>query len=645
MTDVRTVRLGELEHDPVAVAGHEARLGKIDDLLASIPAKGLLQSLSVRPATDGSGKLWVKAGNRRLATLRKLRDEGGLVQGAAVTDDFAVAVIERAENDADAYETSRSENMMRLPEGPVEEFRAFAKMAETTAPAEIAARFGIPERRVQQRLKLAGLHPEILDQLEAGKLSMDEAQAFTIEPDQKKQFAVFKKIPEWQRHASSIRSALTTKLVRADSKLAKFITKKRYEAAGGKIYGDVFDEKASYWISPDVIDKCVADAWATQKAKWVEEGWSFIEEAATFGQNNWGQEVAQTLKQMEPERLPLSTKQQGVVDRTNARLSELETAHPSLGSNFDWDAWYREHTEEDEEPDVPSAMRKEHATLTSKIRDIERSAPRAFTSEQKAAGGVVYYADSSREPRIGVLRPGAKAPKVKGQKSDGADKPAASLDEPGTTVSLDLSRRVTKALKEKLAREPMLALRVLLASIHSQTFSQYDRGTPLTITAEYIHHADEGEDPEDRWDRSRMTFAAALDLMIARRDDELLVALAPLLSMNLTVADGTPGARNGRQALVDFIDPNGLAVFDAEVYFSGVTKPLIQLAWREMMNPMAGDGLLADGKKAVMAAAAAKKARATGWLPPQLRSPSYAGPGARARVAESEAVEHLQAAE
>lgn len=138
----KTVALRELDHDPVAIEGHEARLEQLDDLLASLPAKGQLQSLKVRANAEGTHYL-VTAGNRRLATLRRLRTMNGAVQGVAVTDSFPVHVIVSEESDADAYESSRAENLQRLPETPVEEFRAFAKMAKVKPAREIAAIFGI----------------------------------------------------------------------------------------------------------------------------------------------------------------------------------------------------------------------------------------------------------------------------------------------------------------------------------------------------------------------------------------------------------------------------------------------------------------------------------------------------------------------
>ena len=202
MTESKTVRLGDLEHDPIAIDGHEHRLTQLDDLLANLPHEGQLQSLRVRPAVGlgqsegktpgkapkkGSAPLWwVTAGNRRLATLRKLRDTAGAIQGVVVTDDFPVHVIAGDSDDASAYATSRAENLQRLPETPVEEFRAFAKLAKTMPNKEIAARFGITAKRVEQRLRLAALHPDVLDALDKGTITMEAAQAFTLEPDTEK---------------------------------------------------------------------------------------------------------------------------------------------------------------------------------------------------------------------------------------------------------------------------------------------------------------------------------------------------------------------------------------------------------------------------------------------------------------------------
>jgi ParB-like chromosome segregation protein Spo0J len=639
MTKSMTVPLDELEHDPIAIDGHEHRLTQLDDLLASLPHKGQLQSLRVRPFAGkppkkgNAPKWWVSAGNRRLATLRKLRDTKGAVEGVTVTGEFPVHVILGDEDDAGAYESSRSENLMRLPETPVEEFRAFAKMAKTTPAKEIASRFGVTVKRVEQRLKLAALHPDVLAALEAGKITFEAAQAFTIESDPAKQAAYLKRSQSWQLAPHSIKAGLTEKLVRGNSELAKLIGKKAYVAAGGKILGDAFDGKSpSYWISSQIITKLVDAHWAEQKAAWTEEGWLFAETAESFGKNDAGYGwVAHRLQRLKPAPVSVSDEAAADIKILEARVAEITAAHPSLDEDFDWGTWEAEHG--DEQPKIPGEIEEEFNAARNRIDVITETAGHAFTAEQKAASGVVFWSDGSQQVLFGVVRPGDKVSKLLTGEAPPA-KPAADLQAPGAPVSLDLSQRMTVALQAKVRLNPELALRILVASLRAQTLSRYDRETPVKIMASYVE-----ANPNDF---GGVPMGATLLAVADKSVDDLLVDLADLVAHNLSVKDGVAGAGNGKQALISLVDPR--VPFDPDAYFAGITKPLIQLAWRDMTSPLAGQGNLADGKKGEMATKAANQARATGWLPPQLRTPSYVGPEfATTKVAP--ASEQQQAAE
>ena len=61
----------------------------------------------------------VQAGNRRLKTLRRLRDEGGTIMGIVVTDDGPVVVMVGDENDADTFEITSTENLAQFHFGLV----------------------------------------------------------------------------------------------------------------------------------------------------------------------------------------------------------------------------------------------------------------------------------------------------------------------------------------------------------------------------------------------------------------------------------------------------------------------------------------------------------------------------------------------
>ena len=84
------------------------------------------------------------------------------------------------------------------------------------------------------------------------------------------------------------------------------------------------------------------------------------------------------------------------------------------------------------------------------------------------------------------------------------------------------------------------------------------------------------------------------------------------------------------QAIAGALQPEAVnkaiaGAFDAEamrVYFAGIPTALIDAACVEMGSPAP------KGKKAEKAAFAADKAFEAGWLPPELRTVHYSGPGA-----------------
>ena len=82
-------------------------------------------------------------------------------------------------------------------------------------------------------------------------------------------------------------------------------------------------------------------------------------------------------------------------------------------------------------------------------------------------------------------------------------------------------------------------------------------------------------------------------------------------------------------ALVNLVDPAAMRAalienFDAEDYFGSVSTSVARAAYAEMT----GKTLMASAKKAEVASMAAARAKETGWLPAELRTAHYDGPGA-----------------
>jgi ParB family chromosome partitioning protein len=76
------------------------------------------------------------------------------------------------------------------------------------------------------------------------------------------------------------------------------------------------------------------------------------------------------------------------------------------------------------------------------------------------------------------------------------------------------------------------------------------------------------------------------------------------------------------------------ATFDAADYFGGASKHFVVQAIREALND--DEARKADKmKKAELTAFALANVPQTGWLPPELRAPTYTGPGAVPLLAEA----------
>lgn len=203
------------------------------DLEASILAHGMLSHLIVHKLPQKRGHYGVLAGGRRLRALQRLRDRGQL------DANHSVDVEVRDEDAATATEISIIENTARVALPPVEEFQAFAKLQQDGADvAAIATRFGCTELHVRQRMRLGQLHPEILDELAAGRLSLDVAKAYAATTDLALQKRVF---DQRLGHAYEVRAALNRDLVNAGvDRMLQLVTLEEYVAGGGRAEPDLF---------------------------------------------------------------------------------------------------------------------------------------------------------------------------------------------------------------------------------------------------------------------------------------------------------------------------------------------------------------------------------------------------------------------
>lgn len=286
----------------------------IDELAASIAAHGLLQSLVVREAKRG--KYSVVAGQRRLLAMRNL------VEAGHIAKDYPVPCM-LATDAVDATELSLAENVVRAPMHPADQFEAFKTLAEGGAsPPEIAARFGLSETAVAQRLKLGRLSPAILAAYRAGEIDLECAQAFTVTDDHTEQQRVYDQLTRWSRQPNMIRRALTENEVATSDKRVRFVGLDAYRTAGGIIRQDLFsDEDEGYVTDVALLDRLVADKLSATAADISAEGWKWVEHAAEADY-----QTLSRFSRCQPDRAVLSDEDQAELDQLSGEYDSLVDA-------------------------------------------------------------------------------------------------------------------------------------------------------------------------------------------------------------------------------------------------------------------------------------------------------------------------------
>ncbi|MEO0418558.1 MAG: ParB/RepB/Spo0J family partition protein [Pseudomonadota bacterium] len=138
--------------------------GALEELAASIAARGVIQPIIVRPKPDG--KFQLVAGERRWRAAQKARlhEIPALVRDLSEREVMALALIE---------------NLQREDLNPVEEARAYQRLSEDEGmtQAEIARMVEKSRSHVANIQRLLALPTAVLDLVETGKLSMGHARA------------------------------------------------------------------------------------------------------------------------------------------------------------------------------------------------------------------------------------------------------------------------------------------------------------------------------------------------------------------------------------------------------------------------------------------------------------------------------------
>jgi ParB family chromosome partitioning protein len=309
---VRNILLNRLILSPTNVRKIPASATEDAELKASIRAGGLKQNLIVCPIAGEPERFAVTAGGRRLKALQELAAEGAIAANCEVP-----CLVEAPET---ALETSLMENTVRAAMHPADEFTAMAALIDSGATVEaIAARFGVSERYVRQRLKLGKLAPELLDAFRAGAASLEVVTAFTLGADHPAQLAVWSQIKE-QHYVSphQVRRLLTGSAVPLDSDLGLFVGIEAYEKAGGRVTRDLFSSENEGFLDDAALVNRLAIEKLEQKAAELRADWAW---AKAVLDPDYG--FLSQYRRIEPQPVEYPPEIAAELDRIEARLEEL----------------------------------------------------------------------------------------------------------------------------------------------------------------------------------------------------------------------------------------------------------------------------------------------------------------------------------
>ena len=628
----------------------------VEELAESIARRGLIQSLHVRPVVDGEGKetgmFEVPAGGRRFRALELLVKQKRLARTAPVP-----CVVSEASADVLIDEVSLAENIERAPLHPLDQFRAFQAMREKGMTEEaIAAAFFVDAKVVKQRLRLVSVSPTLLDVYAEDGMTLEQLMAFTVSSDHARQEQVWDAIKDgWQKEPYTIRRLLTETTVRAGDKRAVFVGIDAYEAAGGCVLRDLFQQDDGGWLQdPVLLDRLVGEKLKAEAETIAAEGWKWIEVAITFP---YGHDHG--LRQIVGSTVDLSEEERATRDALRDEYDRLEA----------------EYGEADELPDE----------IDTRLGEIERALetferrPMTFEPEQMGKAGVFISIDADgalliergyvraedetpAEPDVEIVDPDTgevirrAEPAVTHQRAvitlGGQPIEQEEDDEtikplPDRLVS-ELTAHRTLALRDAVAVNPHVAMTVLLHRLVMDCFMPHASRGCLEAQVREVHLPAQAEDLRDsvsakaiaerheRWgDHIPADDAALWDWLTDLDDGSRMELLAHCVSYGVNALyekpnpySGTGVSQHGLDIRLSQADrlarSTGLDMVavgwrpTVENYLGRVTKPRILEAVREGAGDRAAD-LIGHLKKGDMAKEAERLLAETGWLPEPLR--------------------------
>jgi ParB family chromosome partitioning protein len=629
----------------------------IEELAEDIARRTLLQSLTVRPVLDDdgaeTGMFEIPAGGRRYRALELLVKQKRLNRTAPIP------CVVRTEGIAE--EDSLAENVQRAPLHPLDQFRAFLNLREKgMSEDEIAAAFFVSVQVVKQRLKLASVSTKLLDVYAEDGMTLDQLMAFTVNSDHERQEQVWEALQRsHNKEPYYIRRLLTEGAVRGSDKRAQLVGIEAYEAAGGAVMRDLFQQDDGGWLQdPVLLDRLVAEKLEREAGSVRAEGWKWLEVATDFPYGH-----TYGLRHLAGEPVAMSDDEVATAEALRGEYEQLEQAHKDA----------------DELPEGADQRLGEIETALEALEDR----PVKYNPEEIARAGTFISIDSSGALRIerGYVRPedeptvpqsepahdtvgaeGLRAGTV-GQ-VDPVGNDSVADDDPEEDdgpkqipdrLMTELTAYRTLALRDALAQDPDVARLAALHAFCLKLFYRYTTESCLEVDVKSVVFGSQAPGLNDTGiakalDERHRDWSEQLPRETGDLWDALLVfdpdsrdaLFAHCVALCVNAVHETWNRRPRALAHADRIaEAVGLDMAAAgwsptvENYLGRVTKARILQAVQEAKGEQAAQ-LIGHLKKGEMAERAQDLIAGSGWLPEPLRTPGRATAPSRTHETSAE---------
>ena len=224
-----------------------------------------------------------------------------------------------------AGELSLAENVVRIAMHPADQVVAFSQLAKSGATvAAIAARFGVTERLVEQRLRLGNAAPELLDAYRADEIDLETLKAFSVTTNHDRQLSVWEQVSTqgYRPSAWQVKRMLTEERVPAGSPMARFVGVDAYEAAGGPVLRDLFADEYEHgvWLEDPALLIELATKKLTAAADELSTRWKWAEAMADV---DWS--ATARFGRIQPEPAEPTDAEKAEIEKLRARHDELAT--------------------------------------------------------------------------------------------------------------------------------------------------------------------------------------------------------------------------------------------------------------------------------------------------------------------------------